>query len=903
MAKLKRFNGSSWEDVAVDADTADKAAKDGNGKDINGTYLKKEAYGGYCDVSKDDIIATSPYVSTKFLVKMATIVIKSNYINCPIAFETVGRGQARSIIEIWFNSSDNVDPSLKSFTSTGYTSFYIMKSTASTWDVYCKFPETYANVSIVRMVTDLNAKQVTITYPMDISSDTLPDGAIQASKLYVNEGDTRLSDARKNPNAITFKDINGSAQSYDGSSKLDLTGGLLKSFNAESIIPAGNGILNTDCAGSTYYSYLISKSRDYTGSFITACFATGSGNLPTSTSAYSILHFGYSQKGNNGVEMAISHDDSPKRCYIRWMTQPTIWYPMANLSDIPTTTGKITSVVDTSHPNNEEYVVTKSFISYWNGAYDGSGNSNLKFCSTGYIIGSGAINNYVKDAKLTIQANGTAKGTFTANASSDVTINISASDLGLSGAMKFIGTTTTGISEGSTTQSILIGATTVTAEAGNVVLKGDKELIWTGSKWEELGDEQSHALKSITVKGSGILSGGGSLEANREITHNQVARTNSSTMSAAPGFGQSFTAIGGVGSDSYGHVNAVDTKTITIPNTTASQSAAGLMSASDKTKLDGIAEGANSITYELSATDATDSGDAAITLTPSSGDAQTVEINTVYNAKSANKATHDSDGNIIASTYVKNTSDSVLSGWAKTFSIYLNKEAYPNGIPWLSSSKSTIQSQLTGEYATISALDYLSLYDYSKKSVTPNSITTTSNRTYAVMRNEDSQLVVNVPWTDTVYSLPAATASTLGGIKTTFGTNSEYGLTFTNGNYGISLKGYSGGIQFAASNYRITDIETGTISLASQAFTAGTSIAKSVTFHNTSYVNSSGTTTSGAKQGDIRVFLQFVGYNGEYMTCGLISLSNTGFTAYVRSTDTLSASSTRYIHWIKVREY
>lgn len=509
----------------------------------------------------------------------------------------------------------------------------------------------------------------------------------------------------------------------------------------------------------------------------------------------------------------------------------------------------------------------------------------------------------VNNAKLTIQANGTDKGTFTANASSDVTINIKASDLGLSGAMKFIGTTTTGISEGSTAQSILIGTATVTAEAGNVVLKGDKEFIWTGSKWEELGDESSHALKSVTVKGSGILSGGGTLEANREITHSQVARTNSSTMSATPGFGQSFTAIGGVGSDSYGHVNAVDTKTITIPNTTASQSSAGLMSASDKTKLDGIAEGANSITYSLSATDATDSGDAAITLTPSSGDAQTVEINTVHNAKSADKATHDSDGNIITSTYVKNTSDSVLSGWAKTFSIYLNKEAYPNGIPWLSSTKSTIMSQLTGEYATISALDYLSLVDASKKSVTANSITTTSNRTYAVMRNSDSQLVVNVPWTETAYTLPTATASTLGGIKTTFSTNSEYGLTFTNGNYGISLKGYGAGIQFATSNYRITDIETGTISLSSQAFTAGTSVAKSVTFHNTSYVSTSGGTASGAKQGSLRVFLQFVGYNGEYMTCGLINLSDTGFTAYVRSTDTLSASSTRYIHWIKVREY
>lgn len=48
---------------------------------------------------------------------------------------------------------------------------------------------------------------------------------------------------------------------------------------------------------------------------------------------------------------------------------------------------------------------------------------------------------------------------------------------------------------------------------------------------------------------------------------------------------------------------------------------------------------------------------------------------------------------------------------------------------------------------------------------TPNGITTTSGRTYAVQVNSNEQAVVNVPWTDTKYTLPTASATTLGGVK------------------------------------------------------------------------------------------------------------------------------------------
>lgn len=59
---------------------------------------------------------------------------------------------------------------------------------------------------------------------------------------------------------------------------------------------------------------------------------------------------------------------------------------------------------------------------------------------------------------------------------------------------------------------------------------------------------------------------------------------------------------------------------------------------------------------------------------------------------------------------------------------------------------------------------------------TPNGITTTSGRTYAVQVNSSEQAVVNVPWTDTTYTLPTATSSVLGGVKIGKGLNINQGV-------------------------------------------------------------------------------------------------------------------------------
>ena len=58
---------------------------------------------------------------------------------------------------------------------------------------------------------------------------------------------------------------------------------------------------------------------------------------------------------------------------------------------------------------------------------------------------------------------------------------------------------------------------------------------------------------------------------------------------------------------------------------------------------------------------------------------------------------------------------------------------------------------------------------------------TTANRYYPIKVNSDGAAYVNVPWTDTVYTLPTATSSALGGIKIGFTTSAS------NRNYAVQL--------------------------------------------------------------------------------------------------------------------
>lgn len=82
---------------------------------------------------------------------------------------------------------------------------------------------------------------------------------------------------------------------------------------------------------------------------------------------------------------------------------------------------------------------------------------------------------------------------------------------------------------------------------------------------------------------------------------------------------------------------------------------------------------------------------------------------------------------------------------------------YPN---FTISSTNTTYSPAT---STVAGL--IELASDTVQSTAANAVTSTASRTYGLQVNASGQGVVNVPWTDTVYTLPAATSTALGGIE------------------------------------------------------------------------------------------------------------------------------------------
>lgn len=190
----------------------------------------------------------------------------------------------------------------------------------------------------------------------------------------------------------------------------------------------------------------------------------------------------------------------------------------------------------------------------------------------------------------------------------------SAADLGLTSAMHFIGVSSTEITDGGTEQPTIDSAA-VTPAAGDVVLYGSKEFVWTGSAWELLGDEGSYALKNTGITASGALTSTAKLDGTGSITHNTSGvnagtyATNSSTTLTNGG---TFN-IPQVTVDTYGHVTAASDVTLTLPTITANNAT---LSITDGTTTD-----------QIFSADA--STDATVTFTGSTGITATVSDNQV----------------------------------------------------------------------------------------------------------------------------------------------------------------------------------------------------------------------------------------------------------------------------------
>jgi hypothetical protein len=208
-----------------------------------------------------------------------------------------------------------------------------------------------------------------------------------------------------------------------------------------------------------------------------------------------------------------------------------------------------------------------------------------------------------------------------------------------------------------------------------------------------------------------------------------------------------------------------------ISITAATTSAAGSMSAADKTKLDGIATSANN--YSLPAATSTALGGIELF----SDTAQTVAANTVSTTAGRTyglQANGSGQGVVNVPWTDTNTTSLPIKNSAGVTQITVTDTT---GLQFVGSGTTNVAFDSPNSRVTISSTDYtlpaassttrggVELFSDTIQTTAANATSQTASRTYGVQANSDAQLVVNVPWTDTVYTLPAATSTVLGGIE------------------------------------------------------------------------------------------------------------------------------------------
>ena len=111
-------------------------------------------------------------------------------------------------------------------------------------------------------------------------------------------------------------------------------------------------------------------------------------------------------------------------------------------------------------------------------------------------------------------------------------VTITAANLGLSQALKFVGSTNDIMKDGQQNTPTNISKPSI----GDVVLSnGNGEFVWLGENWEALGSENSYALKTVQIvtNNNSGLKGGSSLADNVTLSVNFGSASNLGTTTNA----------------------------------------------------------------------------------------------------------------------------------------------------------------------------------------------------------------------------------------------------------------------------------------------------------------------------------------------------------------------------------
>ena len=111
--------------------------------------------------------------------------------------------------------------------------------------------------------------------------------------------------------------------------------------------------------------------------------------------------------------------------------------------------------------------------------------------------------NATSDTKDSVTIIGAKKYTDSQITTVNTTISTLQNNIGnLSNIMNFLGTTTTALTNGGTTNPIKIDNKDVSAVKGDVVVNGNKEFVFDGSKWAEIGDVSAQAQAITNLQNS-----------------------------------------------------------------------------------------------------------------------------------------------------------------------------------------------------------------------------------------------------------------------------------------------------------------------------------------------------------------------------------------------------------------
>ena len=164
------------------------AGNDGSGSGLDADLLDGYHSSSFILANTADGIATVSGGGSNWYFRIATINITASYINRPVAFEISQRGYEFSVIQVIFNSANNSDPTLKSFTTDNVDVYYIKKVATSKWEIYGKYNEVYGSATLHR-ITGCGANIGVTVNMVNIGTDD-PTGTTKCQKLHLGRLET-----------------------------------------------------------------------------------------------------------------------------------------------------------------------------------------------------------------------------------------------------------------------------------------------------------------------------------------------------------------------------------------------------------------------------------------------------------------------------------------------------------------------------------------------------------------------------------------------------------------------------------------------------------------------------------------------------------------------------------------